>query len=44
MIFDRGDGLYIGQWFDGYYHGEGIYKQTDGVIYEGQWQKGLMHG
>ena len=44
MIFERGNGLYIGGWNKGRYHGFGRYEETNGVSYEGGWKDGLMHG
>lgn len=44
MIFERGTGIYIGEWQDGRYHGLGTYQEASGIRYEGGWSKGLMHG
>ena len=44
MIFERGNGIYCGQWQKGRYHGYGKYEYFDGTTYEGSWNQGFMHG
>ena len=54
LIFDRGQGRYTGEWYDGKYHGKGLFKRewpaegdpakTESQFYDGQWQQGDMSG
>jgi hypothetical protein len=44
LIFQSGQGTYLGGWKNGKYHGFGVYQTQDGVSYQGTWSLGLMHG
>ena len=44
MVFERGNGYYLGSWHLGKYHGLGKYQTIDGSQYQGGWLNGLMHG
>lgn len=44
MIFERGQGRYLGSWHEGRYHGLGSYAYQMGASYEGGFMDGLMHG
>lgn len=44
MIFERGNGYFLGSWQDGKYNWLGTYVGSDGSKYEGGWLNGLMHG
>ncbi|CAD8115348.1 unnamed protein product [Paramecium sonneborni] len=45
IIYENGN-VYIGQFQEGQYDGEGFLKNTDqnNIIYEGQWSKGIKNG
>ena len=36
--------IYIGEWKDGKYHGQGTHTYSDGRKYVGEWEKDLWHG
>ena len=54
LVFDRGQGRYTGEWYDGKYHGKGLFKREwpseedpakmETQFYDGQWQQGDMSG
>ena len=54
LVFDKGQGKYTGEWYEGKYHGKGLFKrqwpnETDkskleSQFYDGQWQQGDMSG
>lgn len=35
---------YEGALVDGYRHGRGVYSRRDGLVYDGEWRRGQMHG
>ena len=38
------DSKYVGEWEDGFMHGQGTFTNTDGRQYVGEWKDNLMHG
>ena len=38
------DGEYIGDFKDGKYFGRGVFKLSDGTLYEGEFRNGIYHG
>ena len=43
MSFGEGS-LYLGQWKNELYHGEGTYIFNDGATSSGNWNRGKRHG
>ena len=44
IIFKEMEESYIGEFKNGVYEGQGIFKFFNGEIYNGGWKDGLMHG
>merc|ERR1719480_731802 len=44
LKFPEGGGLYLGQWLDGAWHGNGSLDYLDGKKYEGEWKNGAKEG
>jgi hypothetical protein len=36
--------MFSGQFVDGKYHGHGVFKKSDGMTYEGQFEAGKVSG
>ena len=54
LVFDKGQGKYTGEWYEGKYHGKGLFKRQwpneadpskiETQFYDGRWQHGDMSG